>query len=332
MVINSLYSDFIKLAGTKNDDNNTYRVVPVSEGSFHRLGCSEEGFPIFFVESSDSKKTTDVHLELIDVQFNRLCNLETQDDSETLSHLYCIVKLKSHKKDFIKYFLDVFYLVLSKLPSRPSTAQLRDEISKLIQLFMGSSSYSAATLQGLWAEMLVIEQSADPDYLINAWHVSANDKYDFNDGRDKIEVKSTSKALRIHEFALEQLNPNDGSRLIIASVFVIKTGIGISIFDLENSIISRLKSYDSLEKLKSMIIKTLGENLDSVEKIYFDYALAVDSLSYYDHINIPSICIKNVPTGVLNVHFQSDLAKVEPLMFDQFEGQLHKSLVYDSVS
>lgn len=326
MTVNTLYNQFIKLIGSKVDDSDTYRVIPVNEGSHHRLGCSEEGFPIFFIECSDNKKTTDVNLELIDVQFNRLCKLNIIDDSISELRTYCLVKLKSHKKDFTKYFLDVFSIVLEKLSEQPSSIQLRNEVSKLIQLFMGPTPFSASTLQGLWAEMLVIEQSADPDYLINAWHVSANDKYDFNDGIDKIEVKSTGKASRCHEFAIEQLNPNDGSQLLIASIFVIKTGVGKNIFDLEESIVSRLNNNESLEKLKSMILKTLGENIDTVKNIYFDYTQAVDSLSFYNHKDIPSIASSNVPAGVSNVHFQSDLTNINPIEFKLIQGQLHKSL------
>lgn len=326
IIPNSLYSEFIKLIGTKTCENNTFRVIPVSKGSFHRLGCSEEGFPIFFVECSDDRKRTDLHLELIDVQFNRLCNLYNTDESETISRSFCLVELKSFKKDFTRYFLDVFSLVLAKLPASPSTFQLCEEISKLVQLFMGASSYSVSTVQGLWAEMFVIEQSVDPDYLIKSWHVAANDKFDFNDGKDKIEVKSTGKLSRTHEFALEQLNPNDGSRLVIASVFTIKTGVGKNIFDLESSIISKLRDIESIERLKSMIIKTLGENLDTVSEIYFDYANAIDSLSFYNHMDIPSIDVKSISTGVSNVHFLSDLTNVNPLTSDSLEGQLHKSL------
>lgn len=326
MILNTLYNQFVNLIGSKVDDSDTYRVIPVCEASHHRLGCSEDGFPIFFIECSDNKKTTDVHLELIDVRFNRLCKLNIIDESISELRSYCLVVLKSHKKDFTKYFLDVFSIVLAKLPERPSSIQLRNEVSKLIHLFMGTTPFSASTLQGLWAEMLVIEQSTDPDYLINAWHVSANDKYDFNDGVDKIEVKSTGKISRCHEFAIEQLNPNDGSQLLIASVFVIKTGVGKNLFDLEDSIVSRLKNNASLEILKSMILKTLGENIDSVKDIYFDYTQAIDSLCFYDYKDVPSILSSNVPAGVSNVHFQSDLTSINPKDCELIKGRLHKSL------
>ena len=326
MVIDSLYNKFVNLIGIRNDEDDTFRVIPVWEGSRHRFGCSEEGFPIFFVECSDNKTTTDVHLELIDVQFNRICKLNDSEELKTEFHRYCLVELKSLKKDFTKYFLDVFSLVLEKLPEYPTTAQLRDEVSKLIQLFMGGTSYSAAILQGLWAELLVIDQSNDPDYLISAWHVSANDKYDFNDGIDKIEVKSTGRVSRCHEFALEQLTPNDGSQLLIASVFVIKTGVGKNLFDIEESIISRLQSNESVEKLKTMLIKTLGENLDTVKTIYFDYSQAIDSLCYFNYKDVPSISTENVPIGVSNVHFQSDLTNIESVRTEMVEGRLHKSI------
>ena len=71
---------------------------------------------------------------------------------------------------------------------------LKIEIEKLINLFTKFSKPALKTIQGLWAELLIIEQSKNPDYLIQSWHSSTTDKYDFNDGIDKIEVKSTFKS------------------------------------------------------------------------------------------------------------------------------------------
>lgn len=63
------------------------------------------------------------------------------------------------------------------------------------------------SIQGLWAELFVISIASNPEYLLKAWHSSLNDVYDFNDGIDKIEVKSTSKSHRIHKFSYDQLSP-----------------------------------------------------------------------------------------------------------------------------
>lgn len=322
----SLYYKFCKLLGHIPNRNNAHPVEPICEGSAHRIGCSQEGHPTFFIECSDVVASKDIHLELIEVLFNQDCNLAITTNGKEIAKRYCVVKLKSHKKDFIRYFLDVFALVLDKLPSLPSTLELRSEISKLVLLFNAATTFSPSTVQGLWAELLVIEQSSNPDYLIRAWHVSTNDKFDFNDGIDKIEVKSTNNCYRKHEFALEQLNPNEGSRLLIASIFVIKTGSGRNIFDLETSIIQKLNRTESVEKLKSLILKTLGENIDEAKDFCFDYSQAIDSLCYFDYKSIPSISTFNIPAGVSNVHFKSDLSNITPINLNLVEGELHKSI------
>ena len=74
--------------------------------------------------------------------------------------------------------------------------------------------------------LFVISIASNPEYLLKAWHSSLNDVYDFNDGIDKIEVKSTSKSHRIHKFSYDQLSPTENTNLIISSIFVIQSGIG----------------------------------------------------------------------------------------------------------
>lgn len=75
-----------------------------------------------------------------------------------------------------------------------------------------------------------------------------------------------------------------------------------------------------------MIIKILGEHIDDVKNIFFDYTQAVDSLKFFNYKDVPAINIANVPAGVANVHFQSDLSNIKPIESEIIEGQLHKSL------
>jgi hypothetical protein len=44
--------------------------------------------------------------------------------------------------------------------------------------------------------------------------------------------------------------------------------------------------------------------------MFFDYNLAMDSLTYYDSKVIPSIDINSIPAAVSSVHFRSDLSDV----------------------
>ena len=218
-------------------------------------------------------------------------------------------------------------LVIKKLPTIPTLQELKIEVEKLIELFSKFSKPPTKTVQGLWGELFVIAQSKNPAYLIQAWHNSAADKFDFNDGIDKIEVKSTSKTKRIHHFSIEQLNPNPNSDLIIISVFVVETGVGESIFDLVKQIDDRIQDDDLSFRMNQIIIQTLGREISKSFDMYFDFNLALDSIQFYESEDIPSIAIQNVPDEVINVHFDTDLTTVNSIKKIKTKSILHKSLL-----
>ena len=293
----------------------------------HKIGVSVNGQPIFFIKCEASAKANflDSNLEFIAVQFNRECQLLNNQKSVEKG-IYTVIYLKTDSIDFQAYFLEVILLVIKKLPAIPTLQELKIEVEKLIELFSKFSKPPTKTFQGLWGELFVITQSKDPTYLIQAWHSSATDKFDFNDGIDKIEVKSTSKTKRIHHFSIEQLNPNPNSELIIASVFVVETGVGESIFDLMKRIEQKIKDRDLSFRMNQIIAQTLGREISKSFDMYFDYHLAVDSLQFYESKNIPSIEVQNVPNEVTNVHFDTDLTNIISIKRVLTKSILHKSL------
>lgn len=309
MNIDDIFSAFKKLSESK-EDLNSYQVMKFDENLPHRIGCTPNGQPMFFIECADNDRTSDIKLEMFKVQFNRKCLITDIEDNQTVERTYSIIYLNSDKQDLQKYFLQVVTLILMRLPQMPSTSVLKQEISKIIALFTAPPKFSKEVIRGLWAELFVIEEGRDPEYLIKAWHVEAEDKYDFNDSECKVEVKSTTGSIRSHVFALEQLNPNKGSRLLIASVFVNQIGVGLSIFDLMETICSKITDTEAAIKLKELIYKTVGPHVDESAKLYFDYQLAHDTYRLYDYVDVPSISISNVPATVTGVHFKSDLTEV----------------------
>ena len=167
------------------------------------------------------------------------------------------------------------------------------------------------TGSGLWAELFVISIASNPEYLLKAWHSSLNDVYDFNDGIDKIEVKSTSKSHRIHKFSYDQLSPTENTNLIISSIFVIQSGIGKNIFDLKEDIETQICSLELRYKLNEIIFRTLGSEFEKVYDVYFDYQQAVDSYKLIPAIYIPSLNSESIPNEITNIHFDCDLSQID---------------------
>ena len=323
----SLYKIFADLQRkeTINKDNFTAASLPFAKK--HKIGISPEGYPIFFIECNNTTHSLDINLELISVLFNRTCRLS--ENGNQSDNIYTIISLKTENIDFQQYFLEVVCIVLEQLPENPSHKQLKTEIQKLIELFSRFNRPPRKTIQGLWAELFVIEQAKYPEYLIQSWHSSPDDKFDFNDGQDKIEVKSTSMVRRVHNFALEQLNPNINSNLLIASVFVVQTGRGESIFDLIDSICKRVQNLQLQFRLNEIVAQTLGSDFDKVFDAYFDYQQALDTLVFFDFKDIPTINNDNIPEEVSNVRLDCDLSRVVTIkdkVFDTSQSPLFRSI------
>ncbi len=300
--------------------------MSISETSSHRLGITSEGYPIFFIACSSSERVSDIRLRLFKVLFNRQCTISDTITGSDIQNTFSIIQLSSLNPDFQKYFLEVVYLLLCRLEDKPTVNVLKAEVSKLLSLFTSVKSISKEMVRGLWAELILIKQSSTPSYLIRSWHVMPEDKFDFNDGIDKVEVKSTNGSKREHTFALEQLKPNKGSRLLIASMFVSQTGVGKTIFDIVDDISSNISDVDVLFKLREETMQTIGTHIEEVSSMFFDENVSLDSLQFFDYTSIPSINIENVPPEVTGVHFRSDLSDVSPVdSFDQ-DSVLFKSL------
>lgn len=293
-----------------------FNAVVVFETSSHRIGITPEGYPIFFIACSSSERMSDINLRLFKVLFNRHCKISDSDFD--VEGVFSIIQLNSLNSDFQKYFLEVVYLLLCRLDDKPTVNVLKTEVSKLLSLFTSVKAISKEVVRGLWAELLLIKQSSNPSYMIRSWHVVPEDKFDFNDGTDKVEVKSTNGTKREHTFALEQLNPNKGSKLLIASMFVSQTGVGKSIFDILDEISTKISDVDVLFKLREETIQTIGSHVEEVSNMYFDENVSLDSLQFFDYTSIPSINYGDVPPEVSSVHFRSDLSDVSSVdSFDQ---------------
>lgn len=309
---NSIHQIFRKLSCSDSLTENCYTIANIPPSKAHKIGISKEGRPMFFIKSTITDRVPNVNLELMSVQFNELCRLKKNNaPNNIIESYYTVITLKTELPDYVSYFLDIVCVVLEKIGEAPSQQVLLAEIQRLIDLFRRFSAPPLKTIQGLWAELFVIDRATDPSYLVKSWHTSATDTFDFNDGTDKIEVKSTSKNNRIHHFSHNQLEPNKGSNIVIASNQVVQSGMGKTIHDLRESIESKLNAPDLRFKLVDVITKTLGTDFDKAYECYFDYTLACDTYRIFDINDIPSLRGCNIPEEIDNIHYDCDLSSAK---------------------
>lgn len=327
MTNDNLYNLYLKTLQPEIEDKS-YRVASINDQLSNRVGCSNLGYPMLFIECCDNDHLSDIKLSLFRVLFNRRCSLTDIENRSIIEKEYTIIEMVTEDQDLTKYFFQVVSIVMQRLPAKPKVGLLKKELSKIIEIFTVPQKFSKDVVRGLWAELLVIERSTDPEYLIKAWHEDPEDKYDFNDSTDKIEVKSTAGNSRTHVFSLEQLYPNDSSKLLVASILVNSTGIGKTIFDLVDMISAKISNTDCSLKLNEIVLKTIGMHIDECNNMFFDYSFAIDSMRFYNSTAIPSIDKKSVPILVSAVHFRSDLTN--SLSIEE-EGYDENSILFKSL-
>lgn len=314
MKIDSLLQSFNESKNTFVDGEK-YTVLSI-EGMKHKVGKSSEGYPKVFVITKASKSVLhNLNGELFSVEYNIQCSL-VDDKAEVTDAVFSIITLRSTDEYLRKIFFDVFTMMLLTLPEMPTDMELAMKIEGLLSIFAALKRKPIHKIQGLWAELLVIERSVCPNIVAKAWHNSPDSKYDFTMGADKIEVKSTSSEERVHKFSLDQLNPTVSSNLLIASVIVresAKDDNGLSVFGMYDKICARISDIDVRMHVYSIITNTLGDEYEKANNVYFDYVSGKDSLGYYDYKDVPKIDKKLVPAFVSAVKFDSNLEHVDDI-------------------
>lgn len=323
----TVYKIFQELRNESPVNGDSFVIASLPSMKNHKIGITSNGKPIFFIkcDNTTKSKTLDTNLEFISVQFNRQCQLINKN-KKIEEGIYTIILLKTDVEYLQEYFLKIVCVLLNNVSDKPLLKDLKIEIDKLINLFSKFTKPPLKTIQGLWAELLIIEQSKNPDYLIQTWHNSSFDKYDFNDGIDKIEVKSTTKSRRIHSFSIEQLTPNYSSQLLIASVFTIETGTGTNVSDLVEKIEVRIKHKNLIFRLNELVALTLGKDFEKSFDVFFDYQFALDSMQFYQSFDIPTINQNNIPPNIMNVRFDCDLSNLKTANKKVIKSKLHNSL------
>ena len=149
---------------------------------------------------------------------------------------FCVVSCEVTAPELYELFVRCIGAAIEKLPSSAATREIEYCILSLRDLFRALSLPGGREISGLWAELFVIETCGNPAHALSVWHEDQFDKFDFSNGAMRLEVKSSVRGFRAHEFALEQLEvPNEGAGYVASMLLQPLTG-GIGVLDLARNI------------------------------------------------------------------------------------------------
>jgi len=304
--------DSLQPPATTVSGDARFSAKPIPGYKRHRIGKDTQGRPSLLIAVIDTPEAAwplPTVLEHLTVQHDVTCRVIRTDGAHDEDR-FTVVRSVGDDPALHAYFLRVAAALVVSLGARPSAGDVTRAIGQLVELFRAMSEAPRKSVQGLWAELLLLALAPNPDAVVEAWHAAPEDRYDFNRGAQRIEVKSTASRIRAHQFSLEQLTPPAGTTVLIASLFVERAGAGTSIADL----VGEVRAYvgdrpDLLLQIDQIVGHTLGTNWPQAAGMRFDRELAESSLTFFASDDVPMID-PVVPANVSAVHFTSNLTDV----------------------
>jgi hypothetical protein len=310
----------------------SFSAIPMEPDNAHKLGKDEGGCPCLLIATglaAKSRVRVPLVLENLAVLFDLRCQVSSANKPQQLG-TFTVLKCVAADPVVRSYFLSLLSGISAAIGRRSDRVKVAAVVGDLVELFRALGNPPKKEIQGLWGELLLIHQSKDPITLASAWRCETGDRYDFNKGAERIEVKTTSQKPRQHHFSLEQLCPPRGARLVVASIIVQRSGAGLSVFDLLDAIRGKTAQQPQLHlRLTRQLHETLGSAWQSARNIRFDFEAAVESLRYFDGAQIPKVSLP-LPDGVSHVSFVASLERVSPVPAKSLtgSGNLFRSLAF----
>lgn len=323
----SLIDIFLEIEILQTKNPKLFNTNILNDFSFAKIGVNYLGFPVILISSKFDQthlSQKNIKLKYIELTHNLECKVSENGKSKIDN--YSVIIFKSNEEILQNYFLGIAQSLLNSLSKKPTQKEVFEAFKNFVEIFRSLTETPTKTIQGLWAELILIEQSKNPETLINYWHNIPEERFDFNADSEKIEVKSSSNLERVHVFTAEQLNPTIESQVIIASIFTKQVSNGLNVLDLLDKIDKRITETELKEKIFRIVSKTLGNTFEQTTKIKYDYDLAKNSLRFYKHQDISKVERVNIPERVSEVKFKSDLTNIKPTDLTKISsnGQLFK--------
>lgn len=307
MSVDDLYVSFLDLPRPIISD--TFQALSLSSRRRDFLAKNGRASPVFLLhDASFAKYTPALKFRHLSAQFHVTCRVQTSEG--VVEDRFCLLVCDETAPELFELFIRCISAAIEELPDAASTRELEASILKLQDLFRALAVPSSREISGLWAELFIISKSADFARAISLWHEDQFDRYDFSSSSMHLEVKSSVRGIRAHEFSLEQLGSPGQGQGCIASILLQPLTDGVGILDLAVTIEKGLMRVPSARRKlwKNVSVALGGDFSDKLDRRY-DPVFAEKNLVIYSINDIPRPANPS-DQRVTAIRFISDLSSV----------------------
>lgn len=134
MDIKQIINEFRSLESTTHKDN-TYNVISLFD-MLHKLGASKERYPMFFIATNDAPNNIPNTIrELLSVEYDMECTINEVSGNSILRK-FAIITLRSSDKHLQSYFIEIFAMMLMKMPQNHPNKNYLLKLRDWLQSFL----------------------------------------------------------------------------------------------------------------------------------------------------------------------------------------------------
>lgn len=277
---------------------------------FYMIGIDSDGFMTFMIQPVDnytSSAALSSNGKYLKVDYYHV--YETKSSNEVTIGRHIKLTLKSTEEFFENIFISICEELMDLIGQKPIYDDAINYVEGIIKLFSKAIKKRSITELGLWGELLLIDMCSNKNEVINSWHRDAKDTFDFNNGVEKIEVKTTVRNERIHKFSYNQLKKGADNDAVACSLVTSQIDKGLSVSDLYISIIEKIDR-QTQSILNEKIIDICGDSLEGFTNKY-DHIGAVNSIEFYHMKQIPNLEANHIPAELSNIKFDVFMEKTQ---------------------
>ncbi|TIC84441.1 PD-(D/E)XK motif protein [Nocardioides sp. GY 10127] len=280
------------------------RDVPSAPG--YKVGRGADG-AVALLTPPDAAPEPPTRLRTLQLEPRALVRFDAEDGSSVEAE-HGVVQLWLQSDELLEPFLGVAATIVRLLGPDPAPGEVSAGLRRLVRIFDPAQPPRSSVL-GLWAELLVIDLARDTAAMVDAWHAHVDARFDFSADGSRLEVKATSKDVRVHQVNLRQLLPVVGAETMLASVMTTETRAGTSLAALVDRIEQRLVGDTPRQVvLHEVVADTLGTDWVRHVGRRFDEKQGRESLAFLDPATVPQV--GDVPPEVLEVLLTVDCTDV----------------------
>jgi hypothetical protein len=291
-----------------SDDGSALNAIQCDDSNNQLLIKGSGGEPILLVRALPREHPrAPIRLKHVSITFDLTCEVRDSKDGLSIGN-FTQFRCSSASSNLHRYFVDILIAATVSGLEPPTESQVDECVNAVLDLFRRFSVPPRTTVVGLWGELAVILASKRINLFVKAWHNNLCETFDFCLDDVRLEVKTSEKKIREHDFSLHQVqSPRKDD--FVASLLVNRSASGVSVFELLDMICEGL-SPSYREKVTCIVLETLGEDAEIAEGDRFDLLSAMQSLCFLSSSLVPSPSVSAQFSEVItNVRFRANISE-----------------------